>query len=799
MKLSLPKSHLLWGATIVAPHYFFAAQARRAITLERSNGSEKGEKLVLEYLDMTTKITAVQGYSSDAGKSITYQFNDAGNVVCMYDELGYAQSAKFESGIPNTASQTSRLQKVVINLVPNLDFSADWTTAKSGTDTVARDTSVRCLSMPSLKMVKAGAGETVHRITAQAEKAGRHTFSVYIRTEGLSGGGAYARLISGNKKYESRKVTASTLNLTGGPAAEGWERVYVTGEVAQAGSVTLELACSAKAGTVWFACPQLETGSIANRVNLLINADFAQTEANGSRLFPKDWQATVGITSDALNTVVTEGHGMPEALSGNALQMTSAPSRSVVAFGVTLPVSGQKGDTFVMGGWVNAKSVAEDANNNERKNAPCITYLFVNGSTGSGWKYLDFGREWVGWQYGSWPVVAPIDYTELRISINYPRNAQTAMFSNMFVHREQYGETFAYDDKKNLLSVANLSETKSSMKYDSFDNLTEYVQPGAASTEKYVMTYGTTDAEKKRHLLRSSTTPMGIKQTYEYDAYGNQTQASTTGKINNAEAAIKVQTDYNNGDAENPLPAGVKDNYVYKEWDARGNAVTKTVNPETYTLTRVTDPTGQAVNYTYDAAHRVTQVESVAGGKTYKNTYTYENDRIKTVSHNTTSNTSCDVTYTFNYDSLGRKTEVKVGQQLLSRNVYENDRSGMLKEVQYGNGGKVGYEYDEYDRLTGVKYDNETTPRYTYEYGANGQAMRVEDKNLNRVQQVEYDLAERPMQKTIRDLNTEELIYRTTLQYDVLSRRRKAATGQATRMTRITERRQSSMMTRSTR
>ncbi len=44
--------------------------------------------------------------------------------------------------------------------------------------------------------------------------------------------------------------------------------------------------------------------------------------------------------------------------------------------------------------------------------------------------------------------------------------------------------------------------------------------------------------------------------------------------------------------------------------------------------------------------------------------------------------------------------------------------------------------------------------------------MRVEDKNLNRVQQVEYDLAERPMQKTIRDLETEELIYRTTLQYD---------------------------------
>ena len=42
------------------------------------------------------------------------------------------------------------------------------------------------------------------------------------------------------------------------------------------------------------------------------------------------------------------------------------------------------------------------------------------------------------------------------------------------------------------------------------------------------------------------------------------------------------------------MPAGVKDNYVYKEWDARGNAVTKTVDPETYMLTRVTNGSDRA-------------------------------------------------------------------------------------------------------------------------------------------------------------------------------------------------------------
>ena len=65
--------------------------------------------------------------------------------------------------------------------------------------------------------------------------------------------------------------------------------------------------------------------------------------------------------------------------------------------------------------------------------------------------------------------------------------------------------------------------------------------------------------------------------------------------------------------------------------------------------------------------------------------YTYEEDRIKTVSHNTTDDTATDVTYTFDYDDLGRKTTVKVGTQTLSTNVYENDRNGLLQEVQYGN------------------------------------------------------------------------------------------------------------------
>ena len=114
-------------------------------------------------------------------------------------------------------------------------------------------------------------------------------------------------------------------------------------------------------------------------------------------------------------------------------------------------------------------------------------------------------------------------------------------------------------------------------------------------------------------------------------------------------------------------------------------------------------------------------------------------------------------------------TAAIVGEQTLSTNVYENDRTGLLSEVQYGNGGKVQYAYDDFDRLTGVRYDGEETDRYSYEYDANGNAVLVRDHALNRVLQTGHDLADRPMDTQLRNADG-SLIYRTQLDYDVQNR-----------------------------
>ena len=103
---------------------------------------------------------------------------------------------------------------------------------------------------------------------------------------------------------------------------------------------------------------------------------------------------------------------------------------------------------------------------------------------------------------------------------------------------------------------------------------------------------------------------------------------------------------------------------------------------------------------------------------------------------------------------------------MLSTNVYEaGDRSGKLKRVEYGNGGKVHYEYDGFDRLSSVRYDEATSPRYEYEYGANGEIARVKDKAQNRAYESEYDLAERPMEGRLTDGNG-NVLYQTLLKYN---------------------------------
>ena len=752
--------------------------ARRVLSVETvatdASGAvvKSGAKQIFEYGAMTTEVTAVEGTASNAGKKLYYQFNDSGNVICVRDELGFAKFTKFESGIENKPSEESKLRKAVVNRLRRADFASQWAAVSTG-GTATKDASNLCLNCNSIKMTKTAAGEVIYRQPVTLEAGQPFTLSAYVKTSGLSGGGAFVRIVPAASgaftAAISDKLTGSTDAAIGNELpTDGRERIRVTLDAqSTAVSAYAELVCDASSGTAWFACPQLETGVVANAFNLVSNGDFRHTTVSGEQTLPLDWDAGVeNMTTAATGVKVpAASDNFPTALEGNYVQVEGRPNKSAVGFVQYYDMNGKQGDVFVVGGWADGMSVP---NANSWDKGFTLALSLKKKSDGK-WirpAVYPFNGEWVGWQQSCYATAAGADYTQIALYLLYSGNCNHAKFTNIFLHREAYGTTFGYDDNGNVLSSSNLAGQKSKATYDSANNAITYVQPGRDDTDanRYLAYYGSTDADKKKHLPWRTRTPMQVTDYFSYDSFGNPLSSRrvnykvfSESAAENANPYIRTESTYTSDG-----------NYSASTKDARGNVVSQVVNQKDGTLQSVTDPTGQTVNYDYDASKRVTGVTTTGDGKTYKNAYTYENDRIKTVSHNTTGD-AADVTYTFHYDELGRKTSVQVGSQTLSTNVYENDRDGQLSEVQYGNGGKVHYSYDDFDRLTGVRYDAETSDRYEYKYGANGAAVEVEDHNLGRIARTDYDQADRPCQTELRDASTGDALYKTSLKYDKFS------------------------------
>ncbi len=97
----------------------------------------------------------------------------------------------------------------------------------------------------------------------------------------------------------------------------------------------------------------------------------------------------------------------------------------------------------------------------------------------------------------------------------------------------------------------------------------------------------------------------------------------------------------------------------------------------------------QTTNYTYNFNEQITKVE-----KNKQETIYEYND------NNTLSKIICpNKEYNFTYDEFLNTKEVKVNNQVLVTNEYE-ENNGNLKSSQYGNNTSIAYTYDELDKTS---------------------------------------------------------------------------------------------------
>ncbi|GBR76409.1 putative Rhs family protein, partial [Candidatus Termititenax persephonae] len=225
------------------------------------------------------------------------------------------------------------------------------------------------------------------------------------------------------------------------------------------------------------------------------------------------------------------------------------------------------------------------------------------------------------------------------------------------------------------------------------------------------------------------TQPDNTYETFEYDDNSNLTRHT------NYE---NRQTNYtydglNRIKRETYPDAGHNVIYTYDEGGANANALTR--------LTKVEDGSG-TTEYKYNSLGLITEEKKELEGATYVTAYEYDNTGLlQGIEYPQTHGQNIKVSY--EYDELDRIKGLKLNGAALITNTYDN--VGRLTRKDYGNGVRETYKYDAKDRLTeheARKGDGGQVFLYKYEYDAAGNMVQrdITDGNvLRRRDSYEYD------------------------------------------------------------
>lgn len=208
-----------------------------------------------------------------------------------------------------------------------------------------------------------------------------------------------------------------------------------------------------------------------------------------------------------------------------------------------------------------------------------------------------------------------------------------------------------------------------------------------------------------------------IKTTTANDSHGNIAETKTT----NGLTEIVTKNEYtSNG---NYLSKYVDENKVSTSYDyslTNGLLLSKTL------------ANGSKISYNYDAIGLLTSVSQdvtnvLTGDVVSMNTsYSYENDKIKSITHNGFS-------YTYDYDIYGNVKSINVGDTKLVSYEYNDDYYNNINKITYANGEEIIYSYDNKDNVIGIKFKGDSEWRYTYTYDEYNQLKSFTDNISNRI------------------------------------------------------------------
>lgn len=386
-----------------------------------------------------------------------------------------------------------------------------------------------------------------------------------------------------------------------------------------------------------------------------------------------------------------------------------------------LDLTGKKGDTFMVNAWGRGTCLPETDNDKNRRFGVEVVFVAADDTTDV--HYTNFSPDILDWQFLSDIYVAKKDYSKVKISYTYCKNANTAYFDGLSLYREEFGQTYTYDDKNNLVSAVDSQKNATKFEYNAGSDLTGITDPKGS---KYTYTYD------KKHNVISGKSSMGILNRLVYDDKGNITRSGVV-KPDETEKGIWVERTFT-----------ADKNHVSAVTDAEGNKVQYEWDTSRDLLRSLTDGEGNKLSYGYDKAERlisVSQNVTVDGKKqVVKNIYTYTKDRLAGIEHN-------GFNYGFTYDVFGNTTAASIaGNQVISYE-YEAQNGKLLKTI-YANGDEIRYTYDTQDRfsISYLKPAGSSEQRLnSYIYNKEGNLCKVTNHLSGKTYELDYDFLDRLM------------------------------------------------------
>lgn len=524
----------------------------------------------------------------------------------------------------------------------------------------------------------------LYKFTRSATLEDRDSLIDISEIAGDSSGGGENNVLSGT-------VNADVLNVRSGPGTN-YSAVTQIGN----GQMVTILETTTGSGMTWYHIRFALNG--AEYTGYVVAEYITETTSSGNGNGPVNTEEIPQNTS-ALNSKVMRMVGNPTAEK---------------RLSQTIPVSGKANDSYVISGWGCGNPLPQSDN---RAFGVELEFTYTDGNKEA--FVGNFASDSNQWQYVNKVVIAKKDYSSIKASYLFKNNANKVYFDGLSVYKDEYWPSFTYDDQGNVISCIDARNKKTTFAYDEKNNITKVTTPKGANF-KYVY--------DSKHNITEATTATNKKYKFTYDSYGNVTSVCI------------VNPDNENQYIQSGMEYTSNGNYLSKNTDCFGKTVSYEYDSASGHLKSMTDANGKKTSYAYDMMGRLTSVSRTnkvnGADTTIANNYTYENDRLKTISHN-------GMNYTFSYDSFGNLAQAKAGSRTLVTNTFKMNGTQLDKSV-LGNNTGVSYEYDKYDRVIrekSIKSDGTAVTEYEYLYDHDGNLATVTDKVNNEKQQYFYSIS----------------------------------------------------------